>query len=746
MPTLVAVLALSLLTRQSLQQWSQAQRFELALKLSEELSSLLSLQADERGWTTLYLRRGRPMQAQERSRLRELRSRGDQALDRCIQRFRRLQGDEVALNRLIRARSQRNQQRERVDGSSPETAALAAGEFFAAQCHLIESELGLDTLLASMASEAGEASFVQNRLRNRLKLIIEFAARERGILAGCLAARQPPDESTLSQLKGWRQVVEVHQLEVLNLARNFDLPASVAEPLNKARADFLGPLEALRQRAYGPMLLAGLGEEAFFQGYSSVLNQFNKVSEACQKEAEAISKGLQQQARFQQLGLAALSLLLLLTALAMLRSAQAIARPLLRLAEASKALVHGEVLGSEGPEDHGQDELAELRRAFHQMAVEISSQRERLSEDRQRLSAIIENSPDFMSWATLDSVVHYLNPAGRALLGIEPEEDIRHYRIADFGPPESLSLLQEVAMPEARAMGSWRGEIDLVHRSGQRIPCELVVIVHRDEGRKVAYLSAIARDLRERREAQCEMQAALARAEQANQAKSHFLARMSHEFRTPLNAILGFGDMLQAENYGALQPKQQRALANINRASRHLLALVNDILDLARIEAGHDRLEPGPVDLRSLFEAVLELVSPLAEARSHELTIAAGGTAALWADEARLQQVLLNLLGNAVKFTPPGGHIQLDWEVLPGGLEIRVQDDGPGIAEEDQQRIFVDFEQAQLGLNRAQEGTGLGLSLSRRLVELMGGRIGVRSQPGQGAQFWLLLPLAKTQE
>lgn len=741
----MAVLALSLLTRLSLQQWSQAQRFELALRLSEELSSLLLLQADERGWTTLYLGRGRPLQSQERSRLRELRLRGDQGLDRCIQRFRRLQGDEVALNRLIRARAYRNRQRERVDGSSPETAALAAREFFSAQCHLIESELGLDTLLAAMASEAGEASFVQNRLRNRLKLIIEFAARERGVLAGCLAAGQAPDESTLSQLKGWRQVVEVHLLEVLNLARDFDLPASVAQPLGRARADFLGPLEALRQQAYGPMPVVGLGEENFFQLYSKVLNEFSEVSEACQREAEAISRDFQRQARFQQLGLAALYLLLLLTALAMFRSAQAIAQPLLRLTEASKALAEGKVVGQDG-DGYGGDELAELRRAFHQMAVEISSQRERLSEDRQRLSAIIENSPDFMSWASLDSVVHYLNPAGRALLGIGPEEDIQHYRIADFGTPESLKRLQEVAMPEARTLGNWRGEIDLMHRNGTQIPCELVVIVHRDEGRKVAYLSAIARDLRERRQAQGEMQAALQRAEQANQAKSHFLARMSHEFRTPLNAILGFGEMLEAENYGALQPKQQRALANINRASRHLLALVNDILDLARIEAGHDRLEPGPVDLRSLFEAVLELVSPLAEARSHEVKIAVADSLFIWADEARLQQVLLNLLGNAVKFTPPGGHIQLDWELQPGGVEIRVQDDGPGIADEDQQRIFVDFEQAQLGLNRAQEGTGLGLSLSRRLVELMGGRIGVRSQPGQGAQFWLWLPLATTQE
>jgi PAS domain S-box-containing protein len=236
-------------------------------------------------------------------------------------------------------------------------------------------------------------------------------------------------------------------------------------------------------------------------------------------------------------------------------------------------------------------------------------------------------------------------------------------------------------------------------------------------------------------------------AEAANRAKSAFLANMSHELRTPLNAILGFSEMLGHDR--GLPSETQDKVGLINRSGAHLLAMINDVLDLAKIEAGKLTLAPEPTDLPALIEDI---------GRMFEIRAQTTGLRCSWelapdtahyvsVDADKLRQILINLLGNALKFTQEGGFslrartLPAQWEANTLRLHLEVQDSGPGIAPDKQQQIFKPFEQLGHPLTGGQKGTGLGLSISRALVELMGGQIGVESEPGKGALFWVDVPV-----
>jgi PAS domain S-box-containing protein len=231
-------------------------------------------------------------------------------------------------------------------------------------------------------------------------------------------------------------------------------------------------------------------------------------------------------------------------------------------------------------------------------------------------------------------------------------------------------------------------------------------------------------------------------AESANRAKSEFLSRMSHELRTPLNAILGFGQLLEM---GAPTPRQRQQVEQILKGGRHLLELINEVLDLARIEAGALHLSPEPVSVRQACAEVGDLVRPLAERHGVRVEAACATAPDLYvrADNQRLKQVLLNLLGNGVKYNRThGGCVSLTWEELPGGrVRLAVRDTGPGIAPEMRQRLFNPFD--RLGAEAtAVEGTGLGLVLCKRLTEAMGGTLDLTSTVGQGTTVFVDLPRA----
>jgi signal transduction histidine kinase len=223
--------------------------------------------------------------------------------------------------------------------------------------------------------------------------------------------------------------------------------------------------------------------------------------------------------------------------------------------------------------------------------------------------------------------------------------------------------------------------------------------------------------------------------------KSQFLANMSHELRTPLNAIIGFSQVLRNRMFGEVNEKQAEYLDDILSSANHLLSLINDILDLSKVEAGQVELEIAPFSLRDALERGVVMVREratkdgvrVALAPSADIDVVAG-------DERRIRQVIFNLLSNAVKFTPPGGAVDVQAMQVNGEVRVAVRDTGPGIAEADRERIFEEFQQTEAGIEE-HEGTGLGLALSKRLVELHGGRIWVDSEPGRGSTFVFTLPV-----
>ena len=228
--------------------------------------------------------------------------------------------------------------------------------------------------------------------------------------------------------------------------------------------------------------------------------------------------------------------------------------------------------------------------------------------------------------------------------------------------------------------------------------------------------------------------------EAASQHKSEFLANMSHELRTPLNAVIGFSEVLSERMFGDLNEKQEEYLKDIHASGKHLLSLINDILDLSKIEAGRMELELTDFDFPTAIDNALTLVRERAGRRGIALDRAVDERlSALRADERKIRQVLLNLLSNVIKFTPEGGRIEVRAAPVDGMVEVSVTDTGVGIAPEDQEAVFEEFRQVGPGAAK-QEGTGLGLALSRKFIELQGGKIWVKSQVGSGSTFTFTVP------
>jgi signal transduction histidine kinase len=224
--------------------------------------------------------------------------------------------------------------------------------------------------------------------------------------------------------------------------------------------------------------------------------------------------------------------------------------------------------------------------------------------------------------------------------------------------------------------------------------------------------------------------------------KSEFLANMSHELRTPLNAIIGFSEVLREQMFGELNEAQMEYVGDVLEAGQHLLSLINDILDLSKIEAGQMELDLGDVSVPQALNSGLTMHGERADRNGITLTLTVGPeVGVIRADERKVRQVIFNLLSNAVKFTPPGGHVNVSAFVADGMVEVAVTDTGPGIVREDRERIFEEFQQARGSSHGSREGTGLGLTLSRQFIELHGGRLWVESEQAAGSTFRFTLPL-----
>ena len=262
-----------------------------------------------------------------------------------------------------------------------------------------------------------------------------------------------------------------------------------------------------------------------------------------------------------------------------------------------------------------------------------------------------------------------------------------------------------------------------------------VAIDNRDE------LGALARSINSMSD---ELARLYAQIRDADQRKSEFLANMSHELRTPLNAIIGFAGVLLQRMFGELNDKQDDYLRDIETSGKHLLAVVNDILDLSKIEAGMMELQPSVFSLEAVIESGATMIRERAAKGGVRVSVTVDpALGPIEADERKVKQVLFNLLSNAVKFTPSGGSIAVTAGRRDGEVRVAVRDTGPGIAAEDQARIFEEFQQTKTGA-QTEESTGLGLTLAKRFIELHGGRLWVESEVGKGSTFTFALPYAPT--
>jgi signal transduction histidine kinase len=257
-------------------------------------------------------------------------------------------------------------------------------------------------------------------------------------------------------------------------------------------------------------------------------------------------------------------------------------------------------------------------------------------------------------------------------------------------------------------------------------------------GRAVGVFATVSKELHDREQSLVE---ARALAEGASRHKSQFLANMSHELRTPMNAILGYTELLLDNIYGELPEKMRNVLIRVQSNGKHLLGLINDVLDLSKIEAGQLTLSLSDYSMKDVVLAVFSAVQPLAEAKGllltvqvpPELPIARG-------DERRITQVLLNLVGNAIKFTDKGS-VSINVNNSCGALTVAVCDTGPGIAPSNQTKIFEEFQQADSSTTKEKGGTGLGLAISKRIIEMHKGQLKVESVLDEGSRFFFTIPL-----
>jgi len=332
-----------------------------------------------------------------------------------------------------------------------------------------------------------------------------------------------------------------------------------------------------------------------------------------------------------------------------------------------------------------------------------------------------------------------VNPAWIKAAGYGPEGQLGK-TFLEYTHPDDLEATTRRAMQLAAGteLGYWESRALRADGAYRWLRWNSVF----DPREQVFYSSA--RDVTESKQLQDELVQAKREAEQASKAKSAFVANMSHELRTPMNSILGFAQLLADESFGPLNERQARQVGHILKSGNHLLALIDDMLDLSRIEVGRLAMHIQPLRVNTTLQQQVAILAPQAEEKKIQLEVVGAGSDDLYvkADSARFTQVLVNLLSNAVKFTPSGGQVQVGVEATAHEVTVWVKDNGIGVHPDNQQRIFERFEQVDSTIGRHQQGTGLGLALTRQLVELQGGRLGVESTgvAGEGSRFYFTLP------
>jgi PAS domain S-box-containing protein len=358
---------------------------------------------------------------------------------------------------------------------------------------------------------------------------------------------------------------------------------------------------------------------------------------------------------------------------------------------------------------------------------------QRLRDQQFYTRSLIESNIDALMATDPLGIITDVNKQMEALTGCTRDELIGAPFKSYFTDPERAEAGIKLVLSEKKVTDY---ELTACARDGKKTEVSYNVTTFYDRDRRLQGMLATARDVTERKRFEKSLQ-------EANRMKSEFLANMSHELRTPLNGIIGFTEFLIDEKPGPLKPKQKEYLGDVLSSARHLLQLINDVLDLAKVESGKMELHPETFPVHRAVEEVAAVIKGIAQKKYIAVGVEIGpGLDAVTLDQHKFKQVLYNLLSNAVKFSDDGGQVGIHARRLdPYRLEVQVRDTGIGIKAEDISRLFTEFEQLDSGTARRFEGTGLGLALTKKIIEFQGGRISVESQPGKGSVFTVVLPV-----
>jgi cell cycle sensor histidine kinase DivJ len=355
---------------------------------------------------------------------------------------------------------------------------------------------------------------------------------------------------------------------------------------------------------------------------------------------------------------------------------------------------------------------------------------------------LADNSMDLITRHSSDGRIRFASPATIALLGRLPDE-ITGLALATIVHPDDMGAVQAALMESSYFGRAGAAEVRLRHKDGHDVWAEIRCRPARMTLGEPAEIVAVTRDISERKVHERALEDARDAALDASRAKSRFLANMSHELRTPLNAIIGFSEMMSREMFGSLGSRYQEYSRLIHESGAHLLELINSVLDMSKIEAGKFELSEELFDLEETAQSAVRFLRMPAERAHVALALnVAPGARLVYADRRAVKQILVNLLSNGVKYTPPGGEVRVAAQVANGGIEITVTDTGTGISQADLERLGKPFEQVENAEVRAKEGTGLGLALVKSLSVLHGGDAQLASALGEGTTVTVRLPYA----
>ena len=384
---------------------------------------------------------------------------------------------------------------------------------------------------------------------------------------------------------------------------------------------------------------------------------------------------------------------------------------------------------------------AEMRRLNAELEALLQERTSKLQEQ----ATILDQIHDSVVITDMQGHITGWNRGAENLYGYTASEVIGRYVALD-SDQDQVRFFEEKLIKPLKEKGEHESEMIMRKKDGTQLDVHLSLSLLKDAQGLPVNMVAYAIDITDRKRAEREQEEAMRQAKEANRAKSEFLSRMSHELRTPMNAILGFGQLLESDPDSPLPDEQRECVKEILHAGNHLLELINEVLDLSRIEAGKLSVSSDLVSLRPLLKECYTMVRPMAEEYGVHLQEIGGGCAiSVKADRTRLKQVLLNLLTNAIKYNRKDGDVEVSCAVSHKSVRIDVRDGGAGLTPGQIAALFVPFERLDAD-KTAIEGTGIGLALSKRLMEMMGGEIGVESSPGIGSTFWISLTVGDTAE